>query len=753
MTGFSSKAACGAVSHATNNDSTKSSHSAKTQSMTHPTLDAEAFRALLPYRAMDDDLMFLNQKSIGFGLHILPASNPDNQLITTITELIKHQLPADIDCTIMLHKHQYINRDLQYGLQPLQQKGGFFTRFAKATLAMHLNAITKSDDNQPSSIPLHDYRCYLFLSTHRHLDDKGVLRECRNNIESLLDHTQLLHARVEESDFLVLMRALIAPDLNSVDWPALANIKQASFNHVIPPAGIQFTLNTSNIGVESLASDGSPVLSRIVNCQLQSWPDKTSEQTMDLLNTTNRPELQLPCNYVISHTLRKRNRSGLHPVFYNLILFTTSARESCHVEQAIQAYLAVGITLQRTTSTQWLCFLTSLPFFMTEGFYHELNLLGMIQKMSTRDVIHLLPIVADRKGSRQGLLLPTENQQIAFINTFDQQNYPLQNFNFLMTIGPNQQHATFQYMHIINGLALGEMIYILDFDQTYTPLSEIVDGCIIDMSISTFNPFSFLTQTITEERQLLCDLLAIIINPMQSLCATQRDYLLAILSENNAMTCINDVLNCLHDRTRFDPQSRLSHDLHRDLIDRLSPYGNQGPYQALFNDNYNMNDSQLIILDLHRLQHNAHVFTAVVIVMMTCLIKHFQQLDPHLKKRCMIDKSQLHILTSDNPVVTRVVKQQLQAATQYRSGFGIITNSFADTLKTQSGQTVLAGCDLKFIMHEANQKAYLSQFSTNLVLPQSKTKRSFEDIERSSYYDILIEAGGTRGFHRYISML
>ncbi|MDP3705612.1 MAG: TraC family protein [Legionellaceae bacterium] len=470
----------------------------------NPTLNSKAFRFILPYRSLDTDLMFINKKSIGFGLHIVPTADPNDQLVTSIVELIKHQLPADIDCTVMLHKHQHIQTILQRGLQPMLSKGDVYTQLAET----HMNAVTETNHNENTLLRLHDYRCYLFLSTHHHLDDKSILTECRNNIELLLNQAHLTHARIEEADFLVLMRSLIAPNLTATEWPAVFDLHHAAYGHIIAPTHAEYSLGNSSIDVASVDQQGTPIQTRIVNCQLQAWPkDNALKKTTDLFTKSCRPELHLSGSFLLSFTLRGRDRIGIHPVFYNLMLLTTPTHESADIKQATEVYLAFDFKLHVVAATQWLCFLASLPFFITEGYYHELNVLGMLKKMTSNQVANIMPIIADRKGSRQGLLLPTHSQQIAFLNTFDNQNHPIINFNYLIAAAPGKHSRVFGYEQIINGLALGEKIVVLDWDQSYKSLCEKVGGQRIVVTTAAFNPFLCLTPTSPHESQLIvCDL-------------------------------------------------------------------------------------------------------------------------------------------------------------------------------------------------------------------------------------------------------
>ncbi|MDP3562160.1 MAG: TraC family protein [Legionellaceae bacterium] len=429
----------------------------------HPSiLNASAFHSILPYQTIDSDLMLLNNQSIGFGLHILPVVELNQQLISSLLELIKHQLPKDVDCTIMLHKHPYVHNRLKHGLQPMLAQVDYVD-FAEMQFATHLTT-------------LHDTRCYLFLSTHRHSNDKDILLDCRNLIETIFTQAHITHARIVESDFLILIRSILTPDLYSTQWPALLDLENKSFNNqIIPSLNTWFILNNDSVDVEFRNALNISTKTRIINCQIKS---QSKDDAMQQIKT-----LDLACPFLISFTVRGRNKAGTHSSFYNLMLFTTADNEKNHLNQAIQIYHALGFNLELARTTQWLCFLSSLPFFITEGYFHELYLLGLIKKIASKNIINLMPISADSKGSPQGLLLPSHKQQIAFLNTFDSQNYPINNFHYLIAAPCKNHIVELLSAKIMSGLALGEQIYLLDFDQSYKKLCNKIKGIYIDAAI------------------------------------------------------------------------------------------------------------------------------------------------------------------------------------------------------------------------------------------------------------------------------
>ena len=727
------------------NDIKQSCHTNIKTSLNNPyTITSNYFAKILPYKSIDTDLIFLNNKSKGFGMHIIPSSYPDNQLVSSILELIKHHLPIDVDCSVMLHKHPYISKELHRGLQPMLSKEGIFSQVAKRTITSHLNP------SLSEAFVLKDYRCYVFISTDLKLDDKDILVECRKNLERLLNKAQMTYARLNASDFLVIMQSLLSLNVESIEWPSILDIKSRPFNQIITQTNTIFSPSNSNIEIVSQMLDDKTKRTNIVSCQLQSYTNNENHRTINCekLVENFHPELNLSCDFLLNITLRGRNKAGIHPVFYNIILFTTPDNEEKHVNQAVRSYAKLGLKLKPSTSTQWLSFLASLPFIISDEYYKELNMFGLIKKLNSNDVIQLLPFFSDKKGSRQGLLIPTHHQQIAFLNTFDDINYTIDNFNYLMTITNSKSKLTFAYMHIINELALDECIYVLDFDNSYQALCKIVGGNSIVVTNSLFNPFELLKIQNPQDRYILRDLLAVMVNPQSEIDDTQLMYLLNALEKSfqtkQVLSCMESFLDVLHEELIYEKNS--CKNTLSEMITRLSNISES----ALFNNNITLsNKVNFTIFDLSQLYNKTDLLIPIILIIIVGILKHIQKSDPIIKKRLIIDNAQLHLTSGNNQIVANFIKSQFQLAAQYNAGFGVIVNSFDDILKTKQGHALMAASDMKIIVNKSNIKSYAFAFPYRLNRVQEGIISAFEDTKNSRYYDILIEAGRSLSLHRY----
>ena len=127
-------------------------------------LDLASIESLLPYEAIDEDSIFINKKSVGFGLHVLPATGANESLVKSMAEMIKTKLPEGCDLTVMLMKHPCIEKDIALGLNPMLKQGGIFERLYEMGHQYHIKAALGGYANSRNmTASLCDYRVYLFF--------------------------------------------------------------------------------------------------------------------------------------------------------------------------------------------------------------------------------------------------------------------------------------------------------------------------------------------------------------------------------------------------------------------------------------------------------------------------------------------------------------------------------------------------------------------------------------------------------------
>ncbi|MFW2535231.1 type IV secretion system protein TraC, partial [Legionella sp. 28fT52] len=652
-------------------------------------LDLPSIQSLLPYERVNEAGFFVNRSSLGFGLQLMPLSGADETLMNTLASLFKNRLTEGVDCTVLLYKHPWLSETLASNYAPYFKAGNIMAELAELSCRYHDKARLNGYPNA-RRIPatLADYQCFLFLSVKPSREAPLMLARLRDDFEAELKVAGFSLSRLSEADFARLMGALLSPDFSKGSRPA-PNENGVALNERLVDTTTLYEIDELGINVSLADLSGVPQYTRVVNCELASLPSKTPFalwQTPDLFASLLNPERGIDCPFLLSMTIRGVNqekvrleakaraknltansngivrmmhpgivdeasewraahegaaKGELHllPVFYNLTLYTTCEQERTMVANAMASYREAGFTLAQSRLSQWPRFLGALPFLSQEGFFHSLTQLGLTRRLSHFNVANLLPVVADSKGAGSGLILPTCRNQLYFFNAFE--GRAIDNYNQLTIASPGAGKSFFQQAQILDGLARGEQIFVIDLGGSYKHLCHMVGGSYIDASSLTLNPFTLFDfdgsvemdgNSVSNTEQIR-DLLAIMASP-EPLGVIEREWLLKAvhhcLSTKGRDTLMDDVLEALNTELNYCNQDiRL-----RDLILLLKKYGTKGLYGAMFNGKTPLlNGSRFTVLELEALEATPDLMNIVLFVMIAIIQGQFYQSDRRTRKR------------------------------------------------------------------------------------------------------------------------
>lgn len=267
------------------------------------TLDVPSITNLMPYESTDEDLMFINKQSMGFGFKILPMSGADETLVKALSNLLKNRLPVDVDCTVMLYRHHRIKERLDDGFEALKAQGGIFESLASLSQSYHAKAATDGYPNGRNiAAKLSDYEAYLFFSKRGF--EKDFLITLRTEIESELNVAGFCYGRLQRLEFLKLMRMLVVPNLHSIEKPKIDDL-DLPLSHLVSEGNSLYTIHDAGIEVDGSDQDGLPFKTRIINCEINKWGESLALwQTPDIYANMLEPQHGIPCSFLISMTVR-----------------------------------------------------------------------------------------------------------------------------------------------------------------------------------------------------------------------------------------------------------------------------------------------------------------------------------------------------------------------------------------------------------------------------------------------------------------
>ena len=775
-------------------------------------VDLPSFKSVLPYETIDADDLFVNHTTAGFGLHVLPASGADMSLMKSMAELFKTKLPIGVDCTVMLYKHHYIGSALSSNYEPIMKKGGVHAELARQSLSFHLNAIKKGYSNG-RNIPaqLADYRCYFFLSCQKTGYFQTRLKHLRDDFSSELKVAGLAFERVDRFEFQRLLKALTAPNLDETTWPEALHQEEFLRDTIIDPS-IMVEIDSRAMNFSTTNQEGDTHTVRVIQCELSGYPKKETSwalwQTPDLFANLMRAEHGIQCPFLISFTIRGANQERLRaaakrrahslsknlnaiqifmnpsikdeaeewsfvhqegskgnlelfPTVYNVTLFTSQEDAREDLAKALSAFRQCDFTLTPAPCKQWLRYLGSLPFLLSEGLFQSFETLGMTKTLTHYNIANLIPIVAEFKGSRSGLILPTYRHQLFFYDPFDDKNLPITNYNRLTIASSGSGKSFFQLALLQEAQSRDHLTFVIDLGDSYKHLCEMVGGTYIDASTLSLNPFTLfdfegVTKIGDEEVNdyvQIRDLLGLMASPNAPLDAVQNAWLLRATLEvwrhHGNGACIDDVIVVLRE-ILTEVESRNDRRL-KDLVILLEQYGKNGAYGAMFNGHTPLlNDSNFIVLELSKLAKNPELLTIVMFVMIVIIQGQFYHTDRRIKKQCNIDEAWRFLLGA-NPVAANFIETGFRTARKHNGGFSVNTQFLGDTTETIQGRAIAASSDTKIIMRQGDFQKYMLAHPDVFDPLQVKMIESFGEAKGQGFSSMMMQFGTAYTFHRYFA--
>lgn len=762
-------------------------------------LDLPSIKSLLPYETINEDRIFINRNSIGCAFYLAPSAGADESLMKSLAEVFKNKLPEGFDVTVLLYKHSYVENNLLKSFKPILERGDIYSELAKLSIKYHLKAI-KNGYKNARNIPanLSNYCCYLFISTSKKSNIEK-LKNVASDFESELKISNFNLKVLDSSDIQVLLRTIVSPKLNETNFPEI-NANNNLIKEDIPNPTSIYEIADAHI---EISTDDEKI--SVVNCEIAGFPREFFLwQTPDLFANLLTPDQGINCPFLISFTIRGINQEkmkakakaraknltsnnnaiqnflnpglkdeanewqfvyeqsskgslAIFPTFYNLMLFTSKEKERSNVAKAISAYRQLGFNLIQSRSKQWIRFLASLPFMLTEGLFLSSEQLGLIKKLSNFNIANLLPVIADFKGSNEGLLLPTNRNQIFFLNSFDDRTLPITNFNRLTVASPGAGKTLFEQAQILDGLSRGQIIYVIDLGASYKHLCELVGGTYIDATTLSLNPFTLFdfegTTDIKGEKIndyiQIRDLLAIMASPNEALGEVEKTWLLdaTLISwkRYGRKAIIDNVLEALEEIGNKDPRIK-------DLILLLSKYGKNGIYGDMFNNDAPfLNGSNFVVLEMGGLESNPELLTIVMFVMIVIIQGQFYHSDRRIEKRCIIDEAWRFLASGSNPIAAKFIEQGFRTARKHTAGFAVITQNLLDTSKTIQGRAIASSADTKIIMRQGAFREYLEEHPKSFNPLQVTMINSFGEAKNQGFSNLMIQFGNHFTFHRYFA--
>ena len=764
-------------------------------------LEQPKLSSILPYRYIwEEKGLFINQHSIGYGLEITVFGGADSKLADSIADLLRYRVDDETDLQFVLWASNQVGELIEHGYQKQLERKGIFSDFAKAAIDYYQDAARGGFKNKRDwPLTLRDYRLFVFVSKKVNgYSDKIAEQLCleRESLTIELETAGIAHRKLAGDQFLSLLRSWVNPDPDNIKTVNDYQEQNTVLNEQIVDKEQELLVNEDHLLFNETAT--------ITNLSIKTLPDEFRLwQTPDSFFNVFRASQAIRCPFLISMHIRlipqlkakndaqrnflsmsKKARSvyakffsgteeaaeewreirdnlaadsmRIANTFFNLMLFSKQEDTKRDESSAISCFRHNGIELYNARYVQLQSFLATMPFIMSEGLYQDLLLSNRFKKLSTQNIANLLPLVADYKLDREGLLLSSFRNQICFFNPFSD-NLPTANYNLAVaaTSGAGKSFLIQNLLSYV--LSTGGRCFVIDLGHSYRKFCEMVGGTYLEYGSLKLNPFANV-RDIKESSEQIRDLLSVLATPSGNLDDVQEEYLRQAVVDawenKRSSTKIDDVIESLEETNVDRKDQRL-----KDLITLLRKYDTSGPYASVFNEYSALsslsskpvqgNLANLLVLELGELENKPDLLKAVLFALILNIENEIYQSPRDQSKMVVIDEA-WRLLTGDNQAAARFIEKGYRTARRHLGSFVTITQSIEDFQASNEAKACWNCSDIKVIMLQ-NAKAfddfmlehdnYFDEYTVNLI-------KQFKEARTNGFSEFMLQLGQLQSFNR-----
>lgn len=780
-------------------------------------IDPEVIFKKIPYQYVDESHCYINKNSVGFGFLMEPSSGADESLMLTLANLIKNKIPPNVEVQCLLLAHPWVGKRIEEGVLGNQSDHPILRELAAQSKHYHQQAVLHGYENQ-RRIPavLRDYQVFFWVSETKRKNVSTQLQELktlRSELESEFQSAHLGFTTLTLSLFLTVVRRLITPNIHTVEWPPVVHDPELTLNHQVIEKGTSWSVEKEHMDItySHMEKDvRSLKTTRVVNLGLNVLPKQfmlwmTPDNYCNLFEAQNG----LTCPFIVNLIFKVKSRhqsqgkantafmvseqtaggskdkfvTGAQEtrherksmldllnddkireceLFYSLTLFSTPEKAKRDETNAIAAFRANGLELYLPQLLQMQHYLATLPFLSSEGLFYELNRFGLVRhKLKHFNVANLLPIVADFKGSRRGMLLPTFRHQLAFIDIFDDVRLPITSFNMTIAAQTGAGKSVFCQSLIEYLLGMKAQVFVIDTGDSYKHFCELVDGDYIDASTIQLNPFTLFDFDEHDDGdssdEMIRDLLAVMAKSRQELLDVKMDWLLDaarfVRLQKGNKAQMDDVVDYLksvseENKVKGEYNQHLS-----DLILSLNKYTTGGTYGHIFNGTAPLlNKKPFVVLEMSKFRKKPKLARIIMHVMIVLINGQFYHSPRNQLKFCLIEEAWRHLVKKeqeDSDQEAAFLDEGFRTSRKYRGSFGVVVQDHGVLDGSPQGRAIQSCSDIKVIMRQGDDfDTYTEKYPDKFTTTEQVVIRKFGEAKNNGYSELMLKMGKVSSFHR-----
>lgn len=743
---------------------------------------------LLPYDLYEPEAkVFINQKSLGWGLSLNPATGANEELVQILANLLTDVLPKNSNLQFLL----YASPKIGDALDAVTQHCGN-SELIKIQIEYLKTGAYKSLSKAEDFI-LRDFKLFIFFSVPKNHPDAKIynLVQYRDDVISSLKSLNLNAEILEIKNFINLMADLLSPNQsvypNNLTWNKFEPINQQ----------ITDTEQLLEIHPDNLTFKKSNETFKATCLSTRNFPERhTLWKMSDAIGQLFNSALQIPSPYLISlniHLLdkdkiqnkvqtkilgkdkkarnsqiltwlpsianeyqdwqlvRERLTQGdnLVHVFFSVVLFAKADELAKSQRKLLDLYQANGWKLRIEAYLQLPAFLASLPMLMSEGLYQDLKYFGRLKTITAFNSINIAPLIAEWRGYVNPLLvLAGRRGQIAWWDPFanDQGNY-----NTAIAASSGKGKSVFVQYYIASLLGRGDRCWVIDIGHSYEKTCKILNGEFIEFSVENPIRLNFFTniktlQDFKENLPMLVPLVATMARQKSSTTEEEDKYLEKAITDawqrDKHLATITTIKNILEN---------YQNPIAANLAHLLTTYARGGMYADFFEGESEINfNNPLIVLELLGLKNKKSLQQVVLLSLITQIHQAMYLSSRNTRKSCIIDEA-WDLLGDGESNSAKFIETGYRTARRHNANFVSITQSINDYYKNATSLAAFMNADFTIVLGQKAQD--IEQLQKNDRFPVDgfvkKLLKSLRMVDKE-YSEMLIQSPHGMSVHRII---
>ena len=763
-------------------------------------VDYNSFAALLPYRFYDDeDQLFINTNSLGFGLELGVLAGADDKLINNISDIFRNKLPDDVEIQFVMWGNNHLGPAIDAMTDRLVSLGGMYAALGHSQNAyFKKGAIDGLKNNRQYPLSLRDYRVFCFVSkktTYTKPIAKAFL-DLRETLHAEFKGASISFKNLIAEDLIGLLHHWLMPDIQNIYPTKVGHNPHEEINHQAIDPTFELVHNEDDLEIEFVSKKTKKdATTKVVSLSYRKLPEKFALwMGADNICNVFRATRGITCPFLISVHAKmvpsvqaktnaqrkylsfdkkaksafakyisgtteaagewKKLRDELNAdeirlckMYFNLVLFSEPHKSKEDQNAAINCFNDNGIELFNTRYMQLPSFMATLPFAFSEGAYDDMKLLGRLRTVTSWNLANLLPLVGDWKGVNSGLLMPTMRNQAAFIDPFGK-GMPITNYNMAVAATSGAGKSFLVQALLLQVLSSKGQCWVIDLGQSYRKFCELVGGTYLTASNLRLNPFTHVTD-IKRSGEKIRDLLSIMASPAGELNGVQKAHLLDAVEDawkkkkNKAK--IDDVIAYLMKMEDEKDDVRID-----DVVTLLKKYSTSGAEGKYFNEYSALGgEAKFVVLELGELEAKGDLLKAVLFALILDIEETMYHSDRTLRKMCVIDEA-WRLLGDDNKVTADFIEKGYRTVRRHNGSFVAIAQSCNDFQASPAARAAWNNSQIKFTLYQDTKafEDFVLEHPDHYSAYEQTLIKGFGPAKIDGFSSVMLNAGSVTSFHR-----